>query len=101
VLTRGGASSGEDRPFLQSWHSIEQSANVAWDYSQRRLRVKVDWHFRNRSASRNALEEGTRPGRQFCAPPKPFIASVIPAGLSMICEKRTTVTVSSGETVRP
>ena len=39
--------------------------------------------------------------RQFCAPPNPFIASVIPAGLSMICEKRTTVTVSSVETSRP
>ena len=38
---------------------------------------------------------------QFCAPPKPFMASVITGGLSMICEKRTTVTMSSIETARP
>ncbi len=38
---------------------------------------------------------------QFWAPPKPFIASVIPEGVSMIREKRTTVTVSSTETSRP
>src|ERR1700683_2645071 len=48
-----------------------------------------------------------RPGRrraspaQFWAPPKPFIAWVIGAGLSTICEKRTTVTTSSGDTPRP
>ncbi len=37
---------------------------------------------------------------QFWAPPKPFMAWVMPLGLSMIWEKRTTVTVSSTETVR-
>ena len=39
--------------------------------------------------------------RQFCAPPKPLIRSVMSDGLSTICEKRTTVTVSSSETSRP
>src|ERR1700730_18492124 len=39
-------------------------------------------------------------GGQFCAPPKPFIASVIPLGFSRIWEKRTTVTVSSIATAR-
>ena len=37
---------------------------------------------------------------QFWAPPKPLMAWVMPLGLSMIWEKRTTVTVSSTETVR-
>ena len=37
---------------------------------------------------------------QFCAPPNPFIASVMPLGVSRICEKRTTVTVSSIDTGR-
>ena len=53
------------------------------------------------SASFRHARPSARVGGQFCAPPKPFIASVMPAGLSTICEKRTTVTVSSGETVRP
>jgi hypothetical protein len=43
---------------------------------------------------------GGRGAAQFCAPPKPFIASVMPLGFSRICEKRTTVTVSSIETGR-
>ena len=40
-------------------------------------------------------------GRQFWAPPIPRRASVTLGGCSMICEKRTTVTMSSIETVRP
>ncbi len=44
---------------------------------------------------------GRNESAQFWAPPKPFMASVMPAGLSMIWEKRTTVTVSCIETERP
>src|ERR1039458_317777 len=49
----------------------------------------------------NASTARVGPTPQFWAPPKPFIASVMPVGVSRICEKRTTVTVSSGETLRP
>ncbi len=44
----------------------------------------------------------TRPsGRQFRAPPSPWMRSRSSGGFSMICEKRTTVTVSSIATLRP
>ena len=54
-----------------------------------------------RVGERTPRNAPTTAGNQFCAPPKPLTISVIPAGLSMICEKRTTVTVSSALTSRP
>jgi hypothetical protein len=58
----------------------------------------------DRSAIRCARRSASKvpsAASQFWAPPKPFIASVIPEGVSMIRENRTTVTVSSTETSRP
>jgi hypothetical protein len=46
-------------------------------------------------------EGGELAQRQFCAPPMPRRASVTCGGRSMICEKRTTVTMSSIDTGLP
>ena len=73
---------------LSDFRALGARANDGWERScSRRLGGRC--------------ERAGAPRRQFCAPPKPLIASVMSAGFSTICEKRTTVTVSSIETSRP
>jgi hypothetical protein len=84
------------------WHSTAQSAKLlAREYRTSRAFGKADWHSVHRSANEPALGSARRAARaQFCAPPMPSRASVTFGGCSTICEKRTTVTMSSIETSR-
>ncbi len=95
------------------WHSTWSSANDTATIYDRGRKSRDSAHLFGTFSPRlpNALAKlgsarlpgpaDSRSEAQFCAPPKPFIASVIPVGLSMIREKRTTVTTSSIETPRP
>ena len=78
-----------------SWQPPTESANRGHHYIEAAPRVK-----RLLALSCRECQPNPRV-RQFCAPPKPFMASVMLGGFSMIGENRTTVTVSYMDTGRP